>query len=47
MRDAMTSRDFGKWVNDSWTHRLFLYAAVVLTASLVVQVIATVFLGTD
>jgi hypothetical protein len=34
-----------QWLRDSWTHRLALYIVVIATLSLIVQVIATVFLA--
>ena len=41
----LTERDFRKWVSEDWTHSLIIYGVIVITLSLIVQIIATVILG--
>jgi hypothetical protein len=41
----MRRDDLHEWLHASWTHWAILYGVVVLTVSLVVQVIATVLIG--
>jgi hypothetical protein len=40
----VAGHDLIRWLRESWTHRFIAYTILVLTLSLVVQVIATVFL---
>ena len=42
---TLTERDLRRWVAESWTHRLIAYGVVVVTLSLLVQVVATVMIG--
>jgi hypothetical protein len=34
-----------KWLDDGWTHWLIAYGVVIVTLSLLVQIIATVMIG--
>lgn len=43
---AVTDRSFGNWWRHaSWERKLLVYTTVVLTISMLVQVIATLLLG--
>jgi hypothetical protein len=41
----LTNRSLRKWLDDGWTHRLIAYGVIIVTLSLIVQVIATVMIG--
>lgn len=41
----LTDRGLWKWVNDSGMHRMFTYFVILATVSLIVQIVATVFIG--
>lgn len=38
----LIDRGLRKWMAESWTHTLIVYGLIVITLSLVVQIIATV-----
>jgi hypothetical protein len=42
---TLTERDLIKWANENWTHRLIAWGAIVVTVSLLVQIIATILLA--
>jgi hypothetical protein len=41
----LDDRGLRKWLNDDWTHRLIAYGVVVVTLSMIVQIVATVMIG--
>lgn len=41
----LIERGLRKWMAESWTHTLIVYGLVVVTLSLIVQVVATVMIG--
>ena len=46
MIDAMAPKDdLRRWLSKDWTHVAILYGIILLTLSLVVQVVATIFLS--
>jgi hypothetical protein len=42
---TLDDRGLRKWLSDDWTHRLIAYGVVVVTLSLIVQIIATFMIG--
>ena len=43
---TLTDRhDLRNWLNESWTSRFIFYMIVVLTVSLIVQVVATLYIA--
>lgn len=41
----LMKHDFREWLRDDWTHLAIVYAAVIITLSLIVQIVATVVIG--
>lgn len=42
---TLIDRNLRKWFDENWTHRLLAYGLVVVTLSLIVQVVAAVLIG--
>lgn len=45
VNEVLSDRNLIKWVNDGWMHRLVAYGVVVITLSLLVQIITTIMIG--